>query len=230
MAAIDLSYQTSPKYAGRDFFTPPPAEVRYISSSPSLNLCKIITQCGLKVATQPSIATPQYVVFLNDEIFDIDSKFTAKNKSHKIDIDSQPTALIERLNQIKDRFAWSVTQMAELFGVTRKSVYDWYEGAEPRGATASRIEILFEVMNSTNAEVDLKRLKSIWNINVSERSFRAIFMDDKLDTSTLRTELTEKLHELSSRMVTNNNSTHKTKFSLYGEAHLAEFDRKADFS
>lgn len=126
---------------------------------------------------------------------------------------------IERLNEIKDRLALSITQMAELFGVTRKSVYDWYDGAEPRFAVLNCMETLIDVLNSM-LEIDLQRLKIVWNIPVSGQSFRSVFNDDKLESNSLK----EKINKLSPRLVKKVSAVPKTTIQL-GEAHLAEFDR-----
>lgn len=139
----------------------------------------------------------------------------------------QPVALAERLDLIKDRLALSITQLAELFGVTRKTVYDWYEGTEPRRTAVNRMEILIEVLNKASPEVDLTRLKAMWNVPVSGTSFRAVLGDDNLDADTLQKTLLEKLNELSTRMVATINPMRKTT-SQFGEAQLAEFERRTD--
>jgi len=132
-----------------------------------------------------------------------------------------------RLDQIKDRLALSVTQLAELFGVTRKSVYDWYVGAEPRPSTMSRIEILADVLNETSQEIDVSRIKNVWSIELSGKSFRSIFNDDSIESEEVRSALISKLHELSSRMVSSTSSSIKSP-SRNGEAHLFGFERSGD--
>lgn len=141
----------------------------------------------------------------------------------------QFVAVHERLDLIKDRLDLSITQLAELFGVTRKTVYDWYEGAEPRRNAVNRMEILIDVLNRTSPEVDLARLKAVWNIPASGTSFRAVLCDDNLDLGTLQKALLEKLDELSTRMVATTNPMQKTT-SQFGEAQLAEFERRTEHS
>jgi DNA-binding transcriptional regulator YiaG len=141
----------------------------------------------------------------------------------------QLVAVAERLDLIKDRLALSITQLAELFGVTRKTVYDWYEGTEPRRNAANRIEILIDVLNRASPGVDLARLKAVWNVPVSGTSFRAVIGDDNLDVGTLQKALLEKLNELSTRMVATTTPMRKTT-SQFGEAQLAEFGRQTDHS
>ncbi|MDD5135682.1 MAG: hypothetical protein PHP01_09790, partial [Phycisphaerae bacterium] len=122
----------------------------------------------------------------------------------------QLVAIAERLDLIKDCLALSITQLAELFGVTRKTVYDWYEGTEPRPKAVNRMEILIEVLNKASPEVDLARLKAVWNVPVSGTSFRAVLGDDNLNADTLQKALLEKLNELSTRMVATTRPMRKT--------------------
>ena len=145
----------------------------------------------------------------------------------KITSSTQPVAITERLDLIKDRLVLSITQLAELFGVTRKTVYDWYEGTEPRRTATSRMEILINVLNGVSPEVDLARLKAVWNIPVSGKSFRTVFGDDNMDAVTLQKALAEKLNELSTRMVATTSSIQKST-SQFGDSQLAEFDRRTD--
>lgn len=100
----------------------------------------------------------------------------------------QPIIISERLDLIKDRLALSITQLAELFGVTRKTVYDWYEGTEPRRNTINRVETLIEALNRYS-ELDLTRLKTMWSIPVSGKSFRAVLNDENLDAELFKIRL-----------------------------------------
>lgn len=137
----------------------------------------------------------------------------------------------ERLDQIKEQLALSVTQIAELFNVTRKSVYDWYEGAIPHTNKVSRMEVLIAVLSNSPASIDLRRLKSVWNIDIGDRSFREVFNDEHLDNANLQNAIATKLNELSPRMVTANKLVaHRTKSNVnIGEAHFSDFERQADY-
>lgn len=141
---------------------------------------------------------------------------------------AQSILFIDQLNKIKARFALSITQMAELFGVTRKSVYDWYEGTEPRNSITERMEVLIDVLDTLSPETNLHRLKIVWNIPVSGESFISVFNDSNIKTTTFRKVLEKKLLELSPRMTTKKTLLREPTVQL-GEAHLAEFDRRADF-
>jgi len=133
----------------------------------------------------------------------------------------------ERLDFIKSSLALSITQLAELFGVTRKAIYDWYDGAEPRPKMINRMEILINLLDGMPEGVDKQKLKTVWNIPFSGKSFLAVFNEENLDFNSFRAALKEKIDELSPKMVSNKISTNKTLPQL-GTAHLAEFDKRAD--
>ncbi|MDH4610308.1 hypothetical protein [Pseudomonas sp. BN102] len=130
----------------------------------------------------------------------------------------------ERLGNVQSCLDLSITQMSELFGVTRKAVYDWMDGAEPRSAALSRIVLLEDIIASTKG-VDLKRLKTVWNLPVSGRSFKQVLADDALDKGDLLKEALAKISELAPRM-----GMAKIKGSdvFLGDAHLTDIDRTTD--
>jgi DNA-binding transcriptional regulator YiaG len=214
-------------YTPNQYFSyiPMPEIRRDQSSSPSLCLEKILFQ-KKEEATQAAHSKQLYVIV----VVEGRPLVIAKNTVPQIEkpLDNTDTQLTERLDLIKSRLALSITQLAELFGVTRKAIYDWYDGAEPRRATTSRMELLIEILDAVPERIDIRRLKAVWNIPVSGKSFLAVFGDDKLDSISLRAVLKEKLHELSPRLVATTNSIQK-RTSQLGEAHLAEIDRRIDF-
>jgi DNA-binding transcriptional regulator YiaG len=135
----------------------------------------------------------------------------------------------DNLNTIKEDLSLSVTQMAELFNVTRKAVYDWYDGAAPRTASIVRINALVEVLAAAPAEADMKRLKSMWRVPVADRSFLAVLNDERLDITNLRQALSDKLHQLSPRLATPIGPSIRSSAAL-GKAHLTDLDRQGDFT
>lgn len=185
--------------------------------------------------TQPSLKEPSFAIYSGGVLRKIvmvalKSVKQIEEPINTADMATTQTVFPDHLNLIKDRFALSVTQIAELFGVTRKSVYDWYEGSEPRNNTAERMEVLINALRSTiPAETDLKRLKMVWNIPISGQSFISVFNGSILDIASFQKVLEKKILELSSHMIKKSNSTHETAVQL-GKAHLAEFDRHADLS
>jgi DNA-binding transcriptional regulator YiaG len=201
------------------------------SSAPSLDIEKFFSLSINEEATQPKQRKKIYAIVVDGLPLFISTKAEVEPqiKTSQDNPDtSSPIVLTERFDLIKERLALSITQMAELFGVTRKAVYDWYDGAEPRPTMMNRMEILIDVINSVPLEVDLRRLKAVWNIPISGKSFRTVFSDDSMDINTFRTALVEKLNELSTRMVEKTNSMQKSAVQ-FGEAQLTEFDRRADF-
>lgn len=228
LAAADLGYNTTPCINGNR-----PQHVIERRPEPAYEalecLGRALYQLNTRKTTRPAQGQKSVAFIINGIPLSIEASESREAGRIQNSIDAnQFSTLSGRLNLIKDRLGLSITQMAELFGVTRKSVYDWYEGVEPRSNTLGRIEILIDALDKAPARSDLTRLKSIWNISVSEASFRTVFNDTSMDISELRIALIEKLNELSSRMVAANISAPK-KAAQIGDAHLAEIDRRADF-
>lgn len=175
--------------------------------------------------TQPSQNIKKIIILIDGQPLLIGDG-AAENSSLEAAI-IQSNSFKEQLDEIKANLSLSITQLAELFGVTRKTVYDWYEGATPRHGITSRMNILIDVLKSMPSEVDLPRLKTVWNIPVSGKSFRSIFNDEISDELSFRTTIEQNLHELSPRMAKKTGFKRKTSIQL-GEAHLAEFDKCTD--
>ncbi len=122
------------------------------------------------------------------------------------EVESPVTAGVEKLgfpdqlNGIKDALELTVTQLAELFQVTRKTVYDWYDGADPRSGMGARIEALNHLLHSSVTLGDIKRLKQVWNLPVNGDSFISI-VNSGLEHDQLKAALEKKLEELAPRMV-----------------------------
>ncbi len=203
------------------------------SSSSPIAADKNFFEVDSEKATQPWQPKRQYVIIVDGSQRLLIRMTRANNcQESKESITSaatQENAFIDRLTPIRERLSLSITQLSELFGVTRKSIYDWYDGAEPRAATIRRMEILADALNTIPAEVDLKRLKMVWRIPVSGQSFRTIFNDENLEAESLLIDLKAKLHELLPRMVKKDSVPHKTSVQL-GQSHLAEIDRYANFT
>ena len=175
--------------------------------------------------TQPTWNRQKNIILIDGLRLLISSEI---NKESDVNTPTQQSNLFkDQLNDIKTDLTLSITQLAELFSVTRKTVYDWYEGTTPRNRVASRMNTLIDVIKSTPSDVDLSRLKTVWNIPISGESFRLIFNGEITDELFFRTTLEEKLHELSPRMAKKTGYQRKTSVQL-GKAHLAEFDKHTD--
>lgn len=184
-------------------------------------LCKDTDLFSEDRYTQPSHVTKK-LILINGQPLQISEEINKNSILEAATIQSD--SFKEQLDEIKTDLTLSITQLAELFGVTRKTVYDWYEGTTPRYGVTRHMHILVDVLKSMPSEVYLPRLKTVWNIPVSEKSFRSIFNNEVLDELSFRTTLKEKLHELSPRMAKKTGSQRQTSVQL-GKAHLAEFDK-----
>jgi len=211
-------------------------ERRATSSKSILDSRSILEAWGKAMSTSPSSAYATnssrpdrcYLLLVEDKPVFVVVSNNGSEVATREPVLTQSAAVAQRLDLIKEGLRLSITQMAELFGVTRKSVYDWYEGKGQRSSTAARMEALIDVLDSVQPETDLGRLKAVWNIAISGRSFRDVFSDDELDAAALRAALNEKLNELSPRLVEAPRLVEKRAIPL-GESQLAEYDRRADF-
>lgn len=182
-------------------------------------------------ATQFLGRAKYHIIILDDAPVAIELQDVHIQKSEKqqgVDAEKSIT-FIERLTPIREQLGLSITQLAELFGVTRKSIYDWYEGIEPRSNTVTRLEILTKALQDVPDGVDLKRLKVVWNIPVSGRSFREIYNDTDLEDGILLERLSATLKDLIPNMVKQNRLPRKPAAQV-GKARLSELDKYVDFS
>ncbi|VVO08450.1 helix-turn-helix domain-containing protein [Pseudomonas fluorescens] len=108
--------------------------------------------------------------------------------------------LAGQLNEIKEFLGLTVTQLAELFKVTRKTVYDWYDGADPRAGVSGRIETLNHLLQTVAPAIDMKRLKQVWNLPINGESFIDV-VNSNGSQHELNSALDRKIHELAPRLV-----------------------------
>lgn len=137
----------------------------------------------------------------------------------------QAVSFKARLEVIQGELGLSITQIAQLFGVTRKAVYDWLDGSEPRVNIANRMELISSVINQNSAQLNLKRLKGVWLTAVNGRSFIDILSDESLDEASRLAEATGKLEELAPRL---GQEAPKLSKTFLGSAHVSDIDRVAD--
>ncbi len=170
-------------------------------------------------ATQPQQGKRSYIVYVDG--------LSVNSHIEKIQPLSLHSNFTSKLNELKDSLNLSITQISDVFGVTRKSVYDWYEGAEPRSNITQRMEVLLDVLKAAPANVDLQRLKSVWHSKIAGNSFITILNSDGIDSNTLRAALLSKIHELYPRMASQNLQARPYAIKL-GSSNIAEFDRSID--
>ena len=152
---------------------------------------------------------------------------STSTKKHYADV--EVADITGKLDEIKTNLSLSVTQLADFIGVTRKTIYDWHDGVAPRASNYSRIETIISVIESFSQKVDLKKLKNVWNIPFNGKSFRDIYKDEKLSYQELYSELTEKLHEISPRLVKKTNRWDKEDRTFNREK-LSRIGKHADFT
>jgi predicted DNA-binding protein YlxM (UPF0122 family) len=198
----------------------------------SLDTASIVNQLSFDTlqGTAPQLAR-QHIVILVDGL--AQRAVAVRSFESKADVAKNVNSveLVEQLDFLKDHLGLSVTQMAELFSVTRKSIYDWYEGTIPRVEKLNKAHTLVQVVSELQ-KVDVRRLKTVWNIKRNGQSFLDILGSDEINNADLQTALRSKLDELSSQMVTTASLVTRTqnrKIDI-GESHMAEFDRRGDFS
>lgn len=192
--------------------------------------CFQLQQPATKTAIDPASGTQPFVfingiklaVELGDTVYNTDDAI-AKQQEH-----SHNT--VADLETIKDHLALTVTQLAELFGVTRKSVYDWYEGAAPRASMLLRIEAMKRLIAARRSSIDFRKLKTVWHIPISGSSFLVTLNDDHSDRdrNSLETHLASKLDELHSLMVAPDLQPRSTE-TKFNSGSLVEFERHGNF-
>ena len=112
-----------------------------------------------------------------------------------------PLPFSDRLETVQKRLGLSITQVAELFGVTRKSVYDWFDGkSSPRTAAIQKAEALNDIINESPTDIDITRLKTVWNIPTDGESFLSVLRDDNISVDQLKEKALAKLVALGPRL------------------------------
>ncbi|GKS05398.1 hypothetical protein PSTH1771_10300 [Pseudomonas syringae pv. theae] len=142
------------------------------------------------------------------------------------EVDQPELSFKTQLADVQAKLGLSVTQVAQLFGVTRKSVYDWFEGSEPRSAYTKILDVMLSVISEHSVQFNLQRLKNVWLTPLSGSSFMDVIQDESLDEIAKLNTISKKIIELAPRL----GSQQPTKGSTYlGSAHVADIDRVADF-
>jgi len=116
-------------------------------------------------------------------------------------VDATPLPFSDRLETVQKRLGLSITQVAELFGVTRKSVYDWFDGkSSPRAAAIQKAEALNDIINEIPNGIDITRLKTVWNIPTDGESFLNVLKDESIPVYLLKEKALAKLVALGPRL------------------------------
>ncbi|MNH24597.1 hypothetical protein D3C79_845420 [compost metagenome] len=126
---------------------------------------------------------------------------------------------------MQNELGLSITQMAQLFGVTRKAVYDWLDGTEPRANISNRMELIASLIKENRSNLNLTRLKNVWVMPIEGRSFIDVLSDDNIDQKSRFSAATAKLQELAPRL---GQDVPKLSKTYLGDAHSSDIDRVAD--
>lgn len=132
----------------------------------------------------------------------------------------------EQLDAIRSKLDIPVTQLAELFSVSRKTVYDWYEGQSPCSAKRDQIHALLEALGQ-RSNIDLKRLKGFWNVALPGGSFRATLQGDAPAGPKLAAALTATLDELAAEMSTPPRVLRRGAAPCTGESTLSDIEHQS---
>lgn len=110
-----------------------------------------------------------------------------------------PVDSIGYFAEIRKDLRLSITQLADLFSVSKAVVYDWFEGEIPHQKALIQAETLSNELKLMPPGVDISRLKFVWKIPVSGTSFCRAFNSSVL-FSDYNKRLRKKLDELSPKM------------------------------
>lgn len=68
-------------------------------------------------------------------------------------------------NMIQNRV--SVSMLAEIIGVTRPTIYSWQEGTDPQADKQNRIELIFDLLSTVDAQ-RISLLSKVWNRKIDD--------------------------------------------------------------
>lgn len=141
-------------------------------------------------------------------------------------VDAAPLPFSDRLETVQKRLGLSITQVAELFGVTRKTVYDWFDGkSSPRAAAIKKAEDLNDIIDESPTGIDLTRLKTVWNIPTDGESFLSVLKDENIPVDLIKEKALAKLVSLGPRLGKADLTTGKVRQPL---STLIDIDRSID--
>ncbi|WP_162874176.1 hypothetical protein [Pseudomonas viridiflava] len=139
---------------------------------------------------------------------------------------SAPLPFSARMESVQNKYNLSITQLAQLFSVTRKSVYDWMEDkSKPRAAIIEKTEILIDMANEAPPGIDLSRLKTVWSIPMDGQSFLDLLHDDRISTEALKDRALVKLEALGPKLGKGEISSKEVRHPL---STIIDIDRSID--
>lgn len=201
----------------------PPALIKRSLSNSSTSIAERIGQIAQKIIsnqTAGAVLSHRVILLVNDQTKDINIEVIEAS----LDSTKAPTKVLdfkESLEVLQDKLSLSVTQLADIFGVTRKSIYDWMDGADPRLNSKNKAQLLTDIVNSSN--IDLSKLKTVWNIPFSDVSFKSIIANEKLEYNEAKALAIKKIEEIYPRLESNPSTPTKSHF--IGNSHTSDIER-----
>lgn len=109
-----------------------------------------------------------------------------------------PQRFTEDLLWLKDSLGTGVSGLADLFGVTRKTIYDWLEGVEPkRDGRVAKISALRTALEGLALRSRYQLLRQVWNLPIENgRPLIEILRSGEGDARSLQEEIQGVLRSL----------------------------------
>ncbi|NMZ58175.1 hypothetical protein [Pseudomonas nitroreducens] len=162
-------------------------------------------------------------VLINDVVFETSKIEFKETPIESTSVIASPTTTSEKLSLLQSSFGISITQMSDILGVTRKTIYDWIDGSEPRPASSQKIDILTEI-SERHSNINLSRLKTVWNIPINGKSLRQVLAEDSTDRTGVLEDASAKIAALAPKLGAPSKPS-KAKIRM---AHLSDIDRASD--
>jgi hypothetical protein len=130
---------------------------------------------------------------------------------------------IHELFWLKDTLDIGVSGLAELFGVTRKTVYDWFDNSVPRrGGRMWKIALLRNILEEVDSS-KLPLLRQVWDLPVGgEVSLLDVVRSGKDDAEEFRKNLRTALQRLEPTLESTKARNSRPSRRPYGEAHTED--------
>jgi DNA-binding XRE family transcriptional regulator len=167
------------------------------NNSNGINLSYLFFYQFLKQA----VSSPGFLTKLYDETTHSSSHCPNQETSYSLQLTKKPNSFIttqEQLMLITAFFGFSKSKLAEIFGVTRQSIYNWFNDDEPVNEHWKKIKRLADVVS----EVTIEPSQPIFHIYANEimegyaKSLFNYLLDDNFDKETV-VRLSKTIYEMS---------------------------------
>jgi len=134
---------------------------------------------------------------------------------------------IEELRWLKDSLSLGMSGLAELLGVTRKTVYDWFDGVEPK--RDGRLAKITALRKALEAGIDIDSLilvKHVWNFPLANGgTLRSILETGEEDAAKLQVKISGAFRELEKEIVALKQRNSRLSRNNFGYAHAEDLIR-----